>query len=112
MVYLTYAPEHLCASLTYKMGKKRKKFIWKKRDDDHHVPSVTHQFFFIYDTLVKYRFLRDRYLTAFFSVSIMFILSILKDTIHIQPYNFYKSKYDALTDEINRIYANKVGNLI
>ena len=42
----------------------------------------------------------------------MFFLSILKDTIHIQPYDFYKSKYDALTDEINRIYANKVGNSI
>lgn len=40
----------------------------------------------------------------------MFILSVLKDTIHIQPYDFYKSKYDALADEINRIYANKVGN--
>ncbi|PKC08887.1 DNA-directed RNA polymerase III subunit RPC8 [Rhizophagus irregularis] len=38
----------------------------------------------------------------------MFILSVLKDTIHIQPYDFYKSKYDALADEINRIYANKV----
>ena len=42
----------------------------------------------------------------------MFSLSILKDTIHIQPYDFYKSKYDALADEINRIYANKVGDSI
>ncbi|CAG8600266.1 2213_t:CDS:2 [Funneliformis caledonium] len=38
----------------------------------------------------------------------MFILSVLKDTIHIQPYDFYKSKYDALSDEINRIYANRI----
>ncbi|CAG8727830.1 19953_t:CDS:2 [Gigaspora margarita] len=38
----------------------------------------------------------------------MFILSVLKDTIHIQPYDFHKHKFDALTDEINRIYANKV----
>ncbi|RHZ72826.1 hypothetical protein Glove_238g6 [Diversispora epigaea] len=38
----------------------------------------------------------------------MFILTVLRDTIHIQPYDFHKSKYEALTDEINRIYANKV----
>ncbi|CAG8450412.1 15397_t:CDS:2 [Cetraspora pellucida] len=38
----------------------------------------------------------------------MFILTVLKDTIHIQPYDFHKPKFDALTDEINRIYANKV----
>ncbi|CAJ0629527.1 9017_t:CDS:2 [Entrophospora sp. SA101] len=29
-------------------------------------------------------------------------------TIHIQPYNFHRPKFDALGDEINRIYANKV----
>ncbi|CAG8519307.1 15019_t:CDS:2 [Acaulospora morrowiae] len=39
---------------------------------------------------------------------VMFILTVLKDTIHIQPYNFQKPKFEALTDEINRIYANKV----
>ncbi|CAG8540506.1 25554_t:CDS:2 [Dentiscutata erythropus] len=38
----------------------------------------------------------------------MFILTVLRDTIHIQPYDFHKPKFDALTDEINRIYANKV----
>ncbi|CAG8447151.1 8307_t:CDS:2 [Diversispora eburnea] len=38
----------------------------------------------------------------------MFILTVLRDTIHIQPYDFHKPKYEALTDEINRIYANKV----
>ncbi|CAG8738327.1 6144_t:CDS:2, partial [Racocetra fulgida] len=38
----------------------------------------------------------------------MFILAVLRDTIHIQPYDFHKPKFDALTDEINRIYANKV----
>lgn len=49
---------------------------------------------------------------GFFLFSKMFILTMLKDTIHIQPYNFHRPKFDALNDEINRIYANKVNKKI
>ncbi|ORX85363.1 hypothetical protein K493DRAFT_331631 [Basidiobolus meristosporus CBS 931.73] len=38
----------------------------------------------------------------------MFILSVFKDTVKIVPQNFRKSKNDALADEINKKYANKV----
>ncbi|CAG8532537.1 10505_t:CDS:2 [Ambispora leptoticha] len=38
----------------------------------------------------------------------MFILSVFKDTVKIEPQNFRKNKYDAITDELNQKYANKV----
>jgi DNA-directed RNA polymerase III subunit RPC8 len=42
----------------------------------------------------------------------MFILSVLKDTIKIEPADFRKPKQEAITDEVNKKYANKVSNLI
>ncbi|KAI8577654.1 hypothetical protein K450DRAFT_251127 [Umbelopsis ramanniana AG] len=38
----------------------------------------------------------------------MFILSVLKDTIKIEPADFRKPKQEAITDEVNKKYANKV----
>ncbi|CAM0143080.1 unnamed protein product [Umbelopsis sp. WA50703] len=38
----------------------------------------------------------------------MFILAVLKDTIKIEPTDFRKPKHEAITDEINKKYANKV----
>ncbi|PVV03055.1 hypothetical protein BB560_002478 [Smittium megazygosporum] len=38
----------------------------------------------------------------------MFILSKIKDKIRIRPWNFNKNKIDAITDEINKKYSNKV----
>ncbi|GAB5585717.1 DNA-directed RNA polymerase III complex subunit Rpc25 [Umbelopsis nana] len=38
----------------------------------------------------------------------MFILAVLKDTIKIEPADFRKPKQEAITDEVNKKYANKV----
>jgi len=38
----------------------------------------------------------------------MFNLAEMKDTIKIEPSGFRKKKAQAITDEINRKYANKV----
>ncbi|KAL1919825.1 uncharacterized protein VTP21DRAFT_1756 [Calcarisporiella thermophila] len=38
----------------------------------------------------------------------MFILSVLKDTVRIVPSDFSIPKYEALEDEINKKYSNKV----
>lgn len=38
----------------------------------------------------------------------MFNLAEIKDTIKIEPAGFRKKKAQAITDEINRKYANKV----
>lgn len=40
----------------------------------------------------------------------MFNLAEIKDTIKIEPSGFRKKKSQAITDEINRKYANKVQN--
>lgn len=42
----------------------------------------------------------------------MFNLAEIKDTIKIEPSGFRKKKSQAITDEINRKYANKVQNTI
>jgi hypothetical protein len=53
---------------------------------------------------------RSQFVDAIFKiVSItMFILSVLKDTIKIEPTDFRKPKQEAITDEVNKKYANKV----
>ncbi|KAI9009546.1 RNA polymerase III subunit Rpc25-domain-containing protein [Gaertneriomyces semiglobifer] len=38
----------------------------------------------------------------------MFILSKLKDNVRVYPSDFYKPRIDAVTDELNKKYANKV----
>ncbi|KAJ1964365.1 DNA-directed RNA polymerase III complex subunit Rpc25 [Dipsacomyces acuminosporus] len=38
----------------------------------------------------------------------MFVLSLLRDTLKVLPADFRKSREDALKDEINRKYANRV----
>ncbi|KAJ3030938.1 DNA-directed RNA polymerase III subunit rpc25, partial [Rhizophlyctis rosea] len=38
----------------------------------------------------------------------MFILSILKDNVRVHPKDFRKPRPSALTDELNKKYANKV----
>ncbi|KAG9300911.1 hypothetical protein G9A89_004969 [Geosiphon pyriformis] len=38
----------------------------------------------------------------------MFILSVFSDTVKIAPSNFQKNRYEAITDQINQKYANKV----
>ncbi|KAJ1856417.1 DNA-directed RNA polymerase III complex subunit Rpc25 [Coemansia sp. RSA 2703] len=38
----------------------------------------------------------------------MFVLTVLKDTLKILPSDFRKSREEALKDEINRKYANRV----